>query len=136
MARSRPMRPSSLARVPALAVGSLALALLLTSCASSGTPQAAGAVSALQSVELHEEQSIATFHFPRGLYSLDSEDSTGYYYRATHQIMKHSFAGFAQYEGGIFVAKGTRTKVCGYIIWAGGRTKIGDLTRAHYTFRD
>ncbi|HEV3408728.1 MAG TPA: hypothetical protein VG095_00405, partial [Chthoniobacterales bacterium] len=85
-------------------------------------------------IELTEEQSIATVHFPRGLYSLDAEDARGYYYRSLGPVIKRSFAGFDRYEGGIFVAKNGRS-IRGYIVWAGGYTRIGDLRRAPYRFR-
>ena len=88
-----------------------------------------------QTIDLQEEQSIATFHFPRGRYSLQSEDNAGFYYRAPRQLIKHSFAGFAQYDGGLFVPKRDRNALRGYVIWAGGLTKIGNLSRAHYAFR-
>jgi len=115
-------------------LGCLALALLLTSCVS--RPRAAVATAVPRFIELQNESSIATFHFPRGLYSLDSEDDQGRYYRAPRRIVKHSFAGFAPYEGGIFIRKDDRRQARGYIVWAGGRTKFGDLSRAHYIFRD
>lgn len=85
-------------------------------------------------IELAEEQSVATVHFPPGLYSLDLEDDRGYYYRAPRSVVKHSFAGFDRYEGGIFVAKKSR-RVRGYLVWAGGRTHIGNLSRAKLSFR-
>ena len=88
-----------------------------------------------QFIELHEEPSIATFHFPRGLYALEAEDNGGYYYRAPQHLAKHAFAGAMPYDGGIYVRKGPRKKLRGYVVWAGGRTKIGNLTQASYRFR-
>ena len=86
-------------------------------------------------LELADEQSISTLHFPAGLYSLDSIDDDGYYYRALNRVVKHSFAGPAPQNAGIFVSK-TNRKICGYLIWAGGRTKIGNLSHARISFRD
>ena len=113
--------------------------MLLTSCASERNyrPIAPGeGPHAPRYVELRKESQIATFHFPRGLYSLEAEDDGGYYYRAPRQLTKHSFAGSDPYEGGLFVRKGNRTKVRGYVVWAGGRTKIGNLSSAKYEFRN
>ncbi len=64
------------------------------------------------------------------------EDREGYYYRAPRPLMQHSFAGFTPCDGGIFLGKGDRTKVRGYIVRAGERTKFGNLARAHYILRD
>ncbi len=107
--------------------------LLLGACASD--PRAAAPVSTSRRIELQEESAIATFHFPRGLYSLDSEDDSGFYYRAPRSVMKHSFAGFTKYEGGIFVEK-RRQRIRGYIWWAGGRTRIGRVAPAVIKFLD
>jgi len=87
-------------------------------------------------VELRDKPQISTFHFPRGLYSLEAQDDAGYYYRAPRQVIKHSFAGFDPYDGGLFVGKDDRKRIRGYVVWAGGRTKIGNLSRANYEFRD
>ena len=86
-------------------------------------------------VDIREDLSISTIHFPRGSYWLEAEDDAGYYYRAPRPVMKHAFAGFQQYDGGVFVRKGGREKVRGYIVWAGGRTKIGDVSPDDYDFR-
>lgn len=88
-----------------------------------------------QVVEVREELSISTVHFPPGAYWLHAEDDAGYYYRAPRQVVKHAFAGMQQYDGGVFVRKGGRPRVRGYIVWAGGRTKIGDLSPDEYEFR-
>ncbi|HMJ06347.1 MAG TPA: hypothetical protein VK474_08860 [Chthoniobacterales bacterium] len=84
--------------------------------------------------DLLEERSIATFHFPRGLYTLEAEDNGGYYYRAPRQLTKHAFSGLQPYDGGIYVRKAKRQQFRGYVVWAGGRTKIGNLTRARIDF--
>ena len=86
-------------------------------------------------VSIPEELSISTVHFPPGDYRLDAEDDAGYYYRSPRQVTKHAFAGLQQYDGGIFVRKGGRPRVRGYIVWAGGRTKIGNLSPEEYEFR-
>ena len=122
------------ARAALLAV---AAAACLTSCASTRHlrfVEAGEAAAVPRFIELHEEQSVATVHFPTGLYSLELEDDRGYYYRAQRPVIKHSFAGFDPYEGGIFVAKKSR-RLRGYIVWAGGRTHLGNLSRAKLSFR-
>ncbi len=86
-------------------------------------------------IDVHEELSISTVHFPSGAYWLHAEDDAGYYYRAPRQVVKHAFAGMQQYDGGVFVRKGSRPRVRGYIVWAGGRTKIGNLSPDEYDFR-
>lgn len=87
-------------------------------------------------MELRDEPQISTFHFPRGIYSFAESDETGFYYRAPRPVIKHGFPGSIQYEGGIFVPKSDHRKLRAYVIWAGGRTKIGNLARADYEFRD
>lgn len=112
---------------------------LLTSCASDRNyrtlPPGEGP-NAPRSIELREEPSISTFHFPRGTYALEAVDDLGYYYRAPRQVMKHAFAGSMPYDGGIYVRKSDQTRLRGYVVWAGGRTKIGNLSRADYEFRE
>ena len=86
--------------------------------------------------ELNEDRSIATVHFPHGLYTLEAEDDDGYYYRSPRPLTKHAFAGLQPYDGGIYLRKAKRAVLRGYVVWAGGRTKIGNLTRAGIKFRD
>ena len=116
-----------------------AIAASLSSCASDGPyrplPPGEGPPVA-RFILLHEEPSISTMHFPRGAYRLEAEDNAGYYYRAPHQLIKHAFAGFQPYNGGIYVRKSQPEKPRGYVVWAGGRTKIGNLARADLEFRD
>jgi hypothetical protein len=117
-------------------IGFAFLALVLTSCA--GHKQFRSTFengSAPRYLELAEERSIATFHFPAGLYSLDLADDDGYYYRALRRVVKHSFAGPTTQNAGIFVSK-WNGKVRGYVVWAGGRTKIGNLSHARISYRD
>jgi hypothetical protein len=87
-------------------------------------------------LELDSSPAVATVHFPRGTYVLESSDSTGFYYRAPRSLVKHSFAGPQPYDGGVFVTRRQPPRVRGYIIWAAGLTKIGDLTRQPHTFHD
>lgn len=93
------------------------------------------AVAVPRYIELAGEQSIATIHFPPGLYALALEDRRGYYYRSTRPVIQHSFAGFDKVQGGIFLAK-TRRTVRAYVMRAGGRTLIGHLRPAQYSFRE
>ncbi len=112
------------------------IALALTSCAGNRyfrpTKQSE---SVPRYLELANAQSIATLHFPVGFYSLDSVDDDGYYYRSLGRVVKHSFAGPTKQNAGIFVSKRKR-EVRGYVVWGGGRTKIGKLSRARITYRD
>ncbi|MDQ6807983.1 MAG: hypothetical protein M3Z64_00930 [Verrucomicrobiota bacterium] len=87
-------------------------------------------------MELDSAPSASTVHFPRGVYALESTDERGSYYRAPESVMKHAFGGSQPYDGGIFVDRRDPRKLRGYIIWAGGRTKIGDFSGAPHTFRD
>ena len=109
-----------------------AAALLLTSCAS--TPPDRGQVP--RAIELRDEPQISTFHFPPGIYSLADSDQSGFYYRAPRQVIKHGFPGSIPYEGGIFMSRQDHRRLRAYVIWAGGRTKIGNLSGANYAFRD
>jgi hypothetical protein len=110
-----------------------AFALLLTSCA---TPGPIDTRPAPRAIELHDEPQISTYHFPRGVYSLVDSDATGYYYSAPRQVTKHGFPGSLPYDGGLFVDRRDHTRLRAYLIWAGGRTKIGNLSNADYTALD
>jgi hypothetical protein len=125
-------------KLASLAVACFLLPALLTACAAERTyrdlpPGEGPAIPRV--VELGNELSIETVHFPRGAYFLSGEDEAGYYYRAPKQLIKHAFAGFQQYDGGIFMPKRNPQNVRGYIVWAGGRTKIGHLSPRDYAFR-
>ncbi|MDQ6859671.1 MAG: hypothetical protein M3032_00735 [Verrucomicrobiota bacterium] len=110
----------------------LVVAFALASCAA---PQPFAPESPPpHAIELQEERAISTMHFRPGLYSLDASDHTGYYYRAREGVMQHTSAGFVRHEGGIFRARSTG-RLRGYVIWAGGRTKIGDLSNAYHVLR-
>ncbi len=117
---------------PKLPIALAMAALWLTSCASRPVdPRAAPAA-----IELREEPQISTFHFPRGIYSLADQDESGFYYRAPRSVIKHGFPGSIPYHGGIFMPKTDHSRLRAYVIWAGGRTKIGNLSRADYELRD
>lgn len=119
-------------------LASLTVAFLLTSCAAepqSHALRAERAVGPPRFIQLDEEPSISTIHFPRGIYSLDSSDAEGYYYRAPRRLIAHSFGGFNPQDGGIFVSKRSGGRMSGYVVWAGGVTKIGNLSRSRHQFR-
>ena len=124
--------------LPAIA-GSFLCLVLVVGCASERNyhPLPPGEGPPVpQIVQLHETVSISTVHFPAGSYSLHAEDDAGYYYRSQRKVIKHAFSGLEQYDGGIFVPKGSsRPRVRGYLVWAGGRTKIGKLSPDDYDFR-
>ena len=109
------------------------VALLICSCAAPPPIVAEGPPPRL--VELQEERRVATMHFRPGLYSLDSTDPSGFYYRAGEGVFEHGFAGSLRREGGIFRER-RNGKLRGYVVWAGERRKIGNLTRAQHVFRD
>lgn len=133
LARLTALRVKSSRRVFFLQAAAAIFALaLLTSCAA--TPPDRGRVP--QTIELRDEPQISTFHFPRGVYSLADSDESGFYYRAPRSVVKHAFPGSIPYDGGIFMSKEDHRRLRGYVIWAGGRTKIGDLSGAKYEFRD
>jgi hypothetical protein len=114
-------------------VGLLCASVLLASCATHRAPPPGPPP---QYLELFSSPAVATVHVPRGLYVLSSSDSSGFYYSAPQGVTKHSFAGPQPYDGGVFVSRRNRHKLRGYIIWAAGRTKIGDLSGRPYRFRD
>lgn len=109
----------------------VATVVLVTSCASA--PPDRGPLP--NAIALYDEPAISTFHFPAGLYSLGDSDGSGFYYGAPGHVMKHGFHGSIPYEGGIFMRRDNHRKLRGYVIWAGGRTPIGDLSGARYEFR-
>jgi hypothetical protein len=86
-------------------------------------------------IELFSETSAGTIHFPRGLYSLESEDNHGYYYRAPGKLYQRSFSGRLPHDGGIFVSKQNQRKLRGYVIMPSGITHVGNLSGANYEFR-
>jgi len=86
-------------------------------------------------IELLSETSAGTIHFPRGLYSLESEDHHGYYYRAPGKLYQRSFSSRLPHVGGIFVSKQNQRKLRGYVVMPGGVTHVGNLSGANYQFR-
>src|SRR5207237_1445791 len=65
-------------------VVALTVALLLAGCGGTDRRHSvnpAGTAATPPFIELRSDTSAGTIHFPRGLYSLDSEDHHGYYYR-------------------------------------------------------
>ena len=87
-------------------------------------------------IELLSDTSAGTIHFPRGLYSLDSEDHHGYYYRAPGKVYQRSFSGRLPHDGGIFVSKQNQRKLRGYVVMPSGITHVGNLSGANYRFRN
>jgi hypothetical protein len=86
-------------------------------------------------IALLSNTSAGTIHFPRGLYSLESEDHHGYYYRAPVKLYQRSFGGREPRDGGIFVSKQNQMKLRGYVVMPGGVTHVGNLSGANYQFR-
>lgn len=125
-------------RVFPIIFGGLLAALLLTGCGGTDRRQSvdsAATTSAPPAIELRSKISTGTLHFPTGLYTLDSEDAKGYYYRAPRKVYQRSFSGRLPYEGGIFVSKRNQRKLRGYVIMPGGLTHVGNLSGADYEFR-
>ena len=110
----------------------VAVALLLTSCA---TRQVRQFDTPPQILELQENVSRGTLHFPQGTYTFETEDSAGYYYRAPRSVRQHSFGGSYPHEGGIFVLKRDPKRIRGYIVLYGERRKMGNLSDAPHEFR-
>ena len=116
---------------------SIALVLLFAGCGGTDRrrPIASSATTAPPFLELRSNISAETIHFPRGLYSLESEDQHGYYYRAPAKVYQHSFGGSYGREGGIFVSKRNQRKLRGYVIMPFGLTHVGNLSKADYRYR-
>ena len=113
-------------------------AFVLTGCGGTDRRHPANPAatsSAPPSIELRSKTSAGTLHFPAGLYTLDSEDAKGYYYRAPRKVYLRSFSGRLPYDGGIFVSKRNQRKLRGYVIMPSGLTHVGNLSRADYEFR-
>ena len=112
--------------------------LLLTGCGGTDrrhNVNPAATASAPPIIELRSKISAGTVHFPPGLYTLDSEDPKGYYYRAPRKVYQRSFSGRLPRDGGIFVSKRNQRKLRGYVIMPGGLTHVGNLSGANYEFR-
>jgi hypothetical protein len=123
-------------RAAGLALALTAL-LCLAGCGGSDRRQRVNpaTTSAPPAIELLSNISTGTIHFPRGLYSLESEDHTGYYYRAPVKLYQRSFSGGLPHDGGIFVSKRNQRKLRGYVVMPGGVTHVGNLSGANYQFR-
>ena len=91
--------------------------------------------TAARFIELRSDTSAGTIHFLRGLYSLESEDQHGYYYRAPGKVYQRSFSGRIPHDGGIFVSRRNPRKLRGYVIMPYGVTHVGNLSGADYQFR-
>ena len=121
------------------AAGSLFFVFLASGCASGGAfreIRPGENIGVPRFVELREEPSVSTLHFPQGAYTLHGADRTGYYYRAPRPIIMHSFAGSVPREGGIFVGRERGKKLRGYVLGAGGLTKVGNFAKTRHEFRE
>jgi hypothetical protein len=114
----------------------LAATLFLTGCGGSDRRQPVNpaATTTAPFIDLLSETSAGTIHFPRGRYSLDTEDRHGYYYRAPGKVHQRTFAGRMPYDGGIFVSKRNPRKLRGYVVMPGGVTHVGNLSGSNYQF--
>ena len=116
----------------------LATALFLVGCGGTDRRQPvnlAATTTVARFIALLSDISAGTIHFPRGLYSLESEDHHGYYYRAPGKVYQRSFGGREPRDGGIFVSKQNQRKLRGYVVMPGGVTHVGNLSGANYQFR-
>ncbi|HSH37872.1 MAG TPA: hypothetical protein VK993_03725 [Chthoniobacterales bacterium] len=114
-------------------LGATVLGALLTSCASNR--QVRQFDTPPQFLDLQESPSRGTLHYPEGTYAFESEDETGYYYRAPRRVRQHSFGGSYPHEGGIFVLKRDPQRIRGYIVLYGERRKMGNLSGTRHSFR-
>ncbi len=112
-------------------------ASVLTSCGGTDRRHAVNPASTASPpfIELRTQAAAATIHFPPGLYSLETEDNNGYYYRAPGKVYERTFRGRLPHDGGIFVSKRNQRKLRGYVMMPGGLTHVGNLSRADYQFR-
>ena len=113
--------------------------LLLSSCAGNRhfrAIPAEGPPPTAQHLELRSEHSVATLHFPAGIYSLQAVDDAGFYYRAPRKIVQHTAASSVLRDGGIFVSKRNPAKLRGYVYYAGTLTHVGNLAGAPHEFGD
>ncbi len=93
------------------------------------------ATTAAPFLELRRDTRAGTIHFPRGVYTLDTEDRKGYYYRTPTRVYQHSFGGSYPHDGGIFVSKRNPRQLRGYVMMAGGITHVGNLSGSDYQLR-
>ena len=115
----------------------LTSSFLLLACAGSSHPRLITpdeGLTAARYLEIDKELHAATLHFPAGVYTLNSADKIGYYYRAPRKIAEHAGTGSLGREGGIFVSKRNPQKLRGYVFRAGTITHIGNFSRAKHRF--
>ena len=118
------------------ALSTVLITLLLAGCGGTDRRQpVTSSTTAPPFLELRSNISAGTLHFPRGLYTLETQDQNGYYYRAPGKIYQHSFGGGYGHDGGIFVSRRDQRKLRGYVIMGGGLTHVGNLSRADYQYR-
>src|SRR3954470_8917315 len=123
----------------ALGISVGAIVLLFSGCGGTDrrhpvNPAASRSVARF--IELRSDTSAGTIHFLRGLYSLESEDQNGYYYRAPVKVYERSFSGRIGRDGGIFVSKRNLRKLRGYVVMPYGATHVGNLSGADFQFRN
>lgn len=115
------------------------LAFLFFGCAGSPHPRLVSLSEgpiAPRYLEIDSELHAATLHFPPGVYTLNSVDKIGYYYRAPRRIAEHVGSGSLWREGGIFVSKRNSEKLRGYVYRAGTITHVGNFSRVRHRFQD
>jgi hypothetical protein len=115
-----------------------ATSFVIAACAGSPHPpaEAPGSANAPSMIELQSETRVASVHFPAGIYTLSAADRIGYYYRSARGVIQGSGPGRVVRQGGIFVSKRNQTKLRGYVYFGGSVTHVGNLSHAHYEFRD
>jgi len=115
------------------------LAFLLSACAGSSHPRVVTpgeSVPTPRYLEIYAEPHAATLHFPAGVYTLNTADEIGYYYRAPRRIAEHISGGSVWRDGGIFVSKRNPQKLRGYVYRSGAITHVGNFLRVKHRFRD
>ena len=115
----------------AMSISAVYLALFIAGCAGHQRFSAPPRI-----LEIYSEARVATLHFPRGIYTLSSEDRRGYYYRAPGGVVEHTPTGARRRDGGIFVTKRNRDRLRGYAMMPYGLTHVGNLSRVEHEFRD
>jgi hypothetical protein len=87
-------------------------------------------------IDLLAGAQVATLHFPPGAYSFYAVDDFGWYYRAPRQIVERTGGASVFHNGGLYLSRKTPKSLRAYVSMPGGITHVGNLTRAHYEFRD
>src|SRR2546423_15576398 len=77
------------------AVVTVLFALLFAGCGGTDRRRSVNSSATTQPhfLELRSNISAGTIHFPRGIYSLETEDRNGYYYPAPGKVYQHSVGG-------------------------------------------